>query len=114
VLVVQFIISIYGGYFGGGIGFLMLAALTLFGMRDIHAMNGLKILLATLMNGAAVAAFILASAVYWPQTVPMAIASIIGGYVGVHGARRINPKILKGIVVAIATAMTIWFFWRRP
>jgi uncharacterized protein len=44
----------------------------------------------------------------------MAIASIIGGYVGVHGARRTNPKILKGIVVAIATAMTIWFFWRRP
>src|SRR3954471_2482750 len=114
VLAVQAVIAVYGGYFGGGIGFLMLAALTLFGLRDIHAMNGLKVLLASLMNGAAVAAFILASAVYWPQTVPMAIASIVGGYVGVHGARRINPKILKGLVVAIATAMTIWFFWRRP
>jgi len=113
VLVVQFIISIYGGYFGGGIGFLMLAALTLFGMTNIHAMNGLKILLATLMNGAAVAAFIVAGAVYWPQTLPMAVASILGGWVGVHGARRINQKHLKLIVVSIATAMTIWFFWRQ-
>jgi uncharacterized membrane protein YfcA len=113
ILVVQFIIAIYGGYFGGGIGFLMLAALTLYGMRDIHAMNGLKILLATLMNGAAVAAFVIASAVYWPQTIPMAIASMIGGWVGVHGARRINQKFLKLIVVSIATAMTIWFFWRQ-
>jgi uncharacterized membrane protein YfcA len=113
VLAVQFIISVYGGYFGGGIGFLMLAALTLFGMSDIHAMNGLKILLATLMNGAAVAAFIVASAVYWPQTLPMAVASVIGGWVGAHGARRINQKFLKLIVVGIATAMTIWFFWRQ-
>jgi uncharacterized membrane protein YfcA len=113
VLVVQFIISIYGGYFGGGIGFLMLAALTLFGMTNIHAMNGLKILLATLMNGAAVAAFIIAGAVYWPQTLPMALASVAGGWVGVHGARRINQKFLKLIVVGIASAMTVWFFWRQ-
>ena len=113
VLVVQFIISIYGGYFGGGIGFLMLAALTLFGMTNIHAMNGLKILLATLMNGAAVAAFIVAGDVYWPQTIPMALASVLGGWVGVHGALRINQKFLKLIVVGIASAMTVWFFWRQ-
>src|SRR3954470_21940414 len=101
VLIVQFIISIYGGYFGGGIGFLMLAALTLFGMRDIHAMNGLKIMLATLMNGAAVVAFVSAGAVHWEATLPMALASVAGGYIGVMGAKRINQKILKGVVVVI-------------
>ncbi|EWY38973.1 membrane protein [Skermanella stibiiresistens SB22] len=113
VLVVQFIISIYGGYFGGGIGFLMLAALTLFGMSDIHAMNGLKILLATLMNGAAVAAFIVAGAVHWPVTLPMALASVAGGYAGARGARLIDQKLLKLAVVVIASAMTVYFFWRQ-
>jgi hypothetical protein len=61
--VTQFLISVYGGYFGGGIGFMMLAALILFGLRDIHAMNGLKVLLATLLNGAGVIAFPLSGAV---------------------------------------------------
>ena len=59
----QFLISVYGGYFGGGIGFMMLAALTLFGLRDIHAMNGLTVLLVTLLNGAGVIAFPLSGAV---------------------------------------------------
>lgn len=113
VLVAQFVISIYGGYFGGGIGFLMLAALTLYGMRDIHAMNGMKILLATLMNGAAVAAFVLAGAVHWTATLPMAVASILGGYAGARGARLIDQKLLKLLVVGIAGAMTVYFFWRQ-
>jgi uncharacterized protein len=112
VLVTQFLISIYGGYFGGGIGFLMLAALTLFGMRDIHAMNGLKILLATLMNGAAVVAFVLAGIVDWPEAVVMAIASVAGGYVGALGAKRVDQRILKGCVVALGVALTVYFFMR--
>ncbi|MDB5409128.1 MAG: hypothetical protein JWL84_4040 [Rhodospirillales bacterium] len=112
VLVVQFVIACYGGYFGGGIGFLMLAALTLFGMRDIHAMNGIKILMGTMMNATAVVTFIVAGIVYWPQTASMAVASFIGGYAGVVVAKRVNQKLLKGFVALVATAMTIYFFWR--
>ena len=92
VLATQFAISVYGGYFGGGIGFLMLAALTLFGLRDIHAMNGLKILLATLMNGAAVVAFAGAGIVRWPETIAMALAGIAGGVLGAKGAKQVNPR----------------------
>ena len=112
VLVAQFIIAIYGGYFGGGIGFLMLAALTLYGMRDIHAMNGLKILLATLMNGAAVVAFIIAGLVRWPETLAMALASVGGGYVGAVAAKRIDQRLLKSFIVLLGVALTIYFFYR--
>ncbi|CAO3356471.1 sulfite exporter TauE/SafE family protein [Azospirillum palustre] len=110
VLVVQFLISIYGGYFGGGIGFLMLAALTLFGLRDIHAMNGLRLLLAMLMNAAAVGAFIVAGAVSWPETVAMALAAVAGGYAGAIGAKRVDPKLLKTVVVIIGAVLTLYFF----
>jgi uncharacterized protein len=110
VLVVQFLIACYGGYFGGGIGFLMLAALTLFGMRDIHAMNGMKILMGTMMNATAVATFVIAGIVHWPETIGMAVASFIGGYIGVIGAKRVNQTLLKGFVAIVATAMTIYFF----
>lgn len=113
VLTVQFLIACYGGYFGGGIGFLMLAALTLFGMRDIHAMNGIKILMGTMMNATAVATFVVAGIVHWPEAIGMAVASFIGGYVGVIGAKRVNPKLLKGFVAIVAVAMTIYFFLRK-
>lgn len=103
-------IAVYGGYFGGGIGFLMLAALTLFGLRDIHAMNGLRILLAMLMNGAAVAAFALAGAVSWPETLAMAGAAVAGGYAGAMGAKRVDPARLKTGVVVIGAVMTVCFF----
>ncbi|MCG5243948.1 sulfite exporter TauE/SafE family protein [Azospirillum doebereinerae] len=110
VLVVQFLIAVYGGYFGGGIGFLMLAALTLFGLRDIHAMNGLRILLAMLMNGAALAAFAFAGAVSWPETLAMAVAAVAGGYAGAIGAKRVDPRRLKTGVVLIGAALTLYFF----
>ncbi|CAO3445147.1 Uncharacterized UPF0721 integral membrane protein [Azospirillum argentinense] len=110
VLVVQFVIAIYGGYFGGGIGFLMLAALTLFGLRDIHAMNGLRILLAALMNGAAVAAFCLSDAVSWPETAVMAMSAIAGGYAGAHAAKRVSRDVMKWVVVSIGVGLTLYFF----
>ena len=111
VLVVHFIISIYGGYFGGGIGFLVLAALTLFGMRDISAMNGLKLALVTIMSVASIAAFMVAGIVRWPETLPMLVSSVIGGYVGAHGAQKMDERLIKGFVIVFGAAISAYFFW---
>ena len=79
-LVAHFVISIYGGYFGGGIGFLMLAALTLFGMRDINAMNGLKMGLVGMMTFTSIAVFMVADVMRWSEVLPMMVGSVVGGY----------------------------------
>jgi uncharacterized protein len=111
-LVALFVIAIYGGYFGGGIGFLMLAAFTLFGMRDINAMNGLKMALVGLMTIAAIVAFIIAGVVHWQQTLPMLGGSIVGSYMAAQWAQRLDQRLTKGFVIAVGAVLTIYFFWR--
>jgi uncharacterized protein len=110
VFVAQGLVAIYGGYFGGGIGILMLAVLTLFGLRDIWLMNSVKILLSALMNASAALTFVLAGIVHWRWTALVAICAIAGGYAGLHAARRVEPKIMKGFVVATGLALTVYFF----
>src|SRR5213082_392757 len=85
----QFLVSIYGGYFGAGMGILMLAALGLIGMNALHQMNGLKNLLAICINGVAAIYFIVHNAVSWTHVLIMVAASIAGGYTGARVARRI-------------------------
>jgi uncharacterized membrane protein YfcA len=108
---VHFIISIYGGYFGGGIGFLLLATLTLYGMRDINAMNGLKMILVGLMTVTSMLTFASANIVAWPETLPMLVSSLIGGYVGAHGAKLVDQQWIKGFVIVLGVGLTIYFFW---
>jgi uncharacterized protein len=108
--VFQFGIAIYGGYFGAGIGFMMLAALTLYGMRDIHAMNGLKMVLALCMTLVASVAFITAGRVWWTEAVIMGLASLAGGYTGASIAKLIDPRFIKLLVVALGVALTAYFF----
>src|SRR5688572_17175634 len=110
-LVMHFMISIYGGYFGGGIGFLMLAALTLFGMRDINAMNGLKMALVGVMTITAIAVFVVADVVRWPETLPMLVSSVVGGYVAAEAAQRLDQRLLKGSIVVLGAVLTAYFFW---
>ena len=110
-LLVHFIISIYGGYFGGGIGFLMLAALTMVGMRDINTMNGLKLVLVGVMTATAIVAFVLADVVRWVKTLPMVVGSVAGGYAAAHGAQRIDQRLIKAIIVVLGAGLTILFFW---
>jgi uncharacterized protein len=107
-----FIIAIYGGYFGGGIGFLMLAAFTLFGMRDINAMNGLKMAMVGVMTIAAIIAFIVADVVRWPETLPMLAGSAVGSYMAAHWARRLDQRLIKGFVVVLGIGLTAYFAWR--
>jgi uncharacterized membrane protein YfcA len=111
-VVAQGFISVYGGYFGGGMGIMMLAILALLGMSDIHRMNALKTVLATLVNGVAVAAFIIARAVDWTPGVVMIAGGITGGYAGAAVARRVNGKHVRWLVLAIAWTMTVYFFVR--
>ncbi|WP_036262595.1 sulfite exporter TauE/SafE family protein [Methylocapsa aurea] len=110
IFIAQGGVAIYGGYFGGGIGILMLAALTLYGLRDIWLMNSLKILLAVLMNAAAVVTFITAGLVHWHVTIVVCAAAIAGGYAGIYSARRMPASIVKGFVVAVGVVLTIYFF----
>ena len=109
---VQFVIAVYGGFFGGGIGILMLAALGIMGLTNIHEMNGLKTLFAACINGVAVLIFIVGHAVYWPQAVIMLIAGIAGGYLGAAGARRIPPQYVRVFVIVVGCLLTVYFFVR--
>jgi uncharacterized protein len=111
-LVVLFIIAIYGGYFGGGIGFLILAAFTLMGMRDINAMNGLKMGLVGVMTVTAILAFIAANVVRWPETLPMLASSALGSYMAAHWAQQLDQRLIKGFVVVLGAGLTLYFAWR--
>ncbi len=113
VLIAQFVIALYGGFFGGGIGIMMLALFSLFGMQDIHRMNALKALLVTCINGAAVVMFSLGGLVHWPVAIAMTVGATLGGYVGAAYGRRLNPRLLRAFVTSVGSAMTAYFFYRR-
>ena len=106
----QFLIAIYGGYFGGGIGILMLAALAFMGMSDINKMNAVKTLLASAINGAGVVTFIIAGRVLWLQAIVMIVGAIVGGYGGAYYARKIEQRWVRLFVIITGIVLTIYFF----
>ena len=106
----QLLIAVYGGYFGGGIGILMLATLGLMGMENIHEMNAMKTLLQAAINGVAVITFIIAGAVVWPQAILMLVGAIVGGFGGAYYARRIEQRWVRLFVTLVGCSMTIYFF----
>ncbi|MBI4875387.1 MAG: sulfite exporter TauE/SafE family protein [Acidobacteria bacterium] len=106
----QFLVAVYGGYFGAGIGILMLAALAILGLTDIHQMNGLKNFFALCINGVAAIYFIWARMVYWPDAALMAVAAVAGGYSSAGIARRLGRQAVRRIVIAIGFGMAISLF----
>jgi hypothetical protein len=112
VVAIQFIIAIYGGFFGGGIGILMLATLALMGMEEIHTMNALKTVLGSLINGIAVVVFIWFGKVMWPQALIMIAGAVIGGYFGAYYAKKLPPSTVRAFVIAVGVSMTAYFFYR--
>jgi len=112
LLALQFLIALYGGYFGGAIGILMLALYGVFGLDDLNAMNAAKTLLAGVMNAAAVLCFVVAGMIWWPQTLVMLAAAVIGGYAGARVDRRIDPNWLRAGVTIFGLAMSAVFFLR--
>lgn len=113
ISIMQVLLGIYGGYFGGGMGFVMLAAMAFIGLDNMHTMNGLKTALASCINGVAVATFVLAGAVAWPEAIVMLIGAILGGYGGAIYARRLDPLLVRRFTIVVACAMTLYFFARQ-
>ena len=108
----QLMVGIYGGYFGGGMGFVVLAMLTAFGMADIHEMNALKIVLSSATNGVAVIVFVVKHAVYWPQALVMICGAALGGYFGAHYSLKLPKPWIRWSVIAVGVSMTAYFFVR--
>jgi uncharacterized protein len=108
----ELIVSVYGGYFGGGIGIMNLAMLAAMGMTDIHEMNALKVLLGAVINGVATVMFIALGAILWPQAVVMTVGATIGGYASAHYAQKLPQSWIRGLVIAVGISMTGYFFWR--
>ena len=111
-IIFQFFSSIYGGYFGAGNGILMLAAMGLLGLHDIHRANGIKNFLGICINGVAVFSFSIAHMVLWPRALLMAVAATIGGYVGARTAQKVGRKFIRRVVVAIGFTITVVMIWR--
>ncbi|MBB4197511.1 hypothetical protein CCR94_22400 [Rhodoblastus sphagnicola] len=110
VLTAQAFVAVYGGYFGGGIGILMLAALTLYGLRDIVLMNSLKMALATLMNLTATGVFLFSGKIFWAEAAVMAVGSIAGGFLGAHAGSRIKPLYVRIFVICVGLALSLYFY----
>jgi len=111
-LLVQTALGIYGGYFGGAVGLMMVAAWSLLGENDIKALNGPRTLLVSIANTAAVIAFIVAGAVRWPQTLAMLAGGLIGGAAGARLGRVLPPPLTRHLTLAWTASITAVFFAR--
>ncbi len=107
-----FVVAIYGGYFNGGLGIVLLALFALWGMTDIHQMNGLKSGLSFLVSFISVLIFAAADLVVWPQAVMMMVAATIGGYAGAPLARKLPKPVVRSIIGIVGFGMSAVFFWR--
>lgn len=106
----HFATSVYGGFFGAGIGILMLSMMEMLGLKNIHGMNGLKTMLGATMHTSAVAAFVLTGAVVWDAALILIIGGILGGYLGARAALRLPQRIIRGFVIAVGLATSLYFF----
>jgi uncharacterized membrane protein YfcA len=109
----QFLVAAYGGYFGAGIGILMLSALGLMGLGDIHRMNALKTVLAAIINAVSVVVFVWDDKVRWSYGLSMAVAAVAGGYLGARVARRLDCNLVRWIVIAIGFGLAGYYFYKQ-
>lgn len=107
---VQFLTAIYGGFFGAGMGFLMLASLGLTEGTDYHRINAIKQILAVVIQGVAILVFVSGDVVAWPPALITMGAAVAGGYLGVGAARRIPGPIMRGFVITTGAALTVYYF----
>jgi len=109
----QFAVALYGGYFGAGIGILMLASLGFLGLRDIHEMNALKNILGSLINLVAAAWFVASGLIDWPKMAVMTVGALAGYYLSAHYSQRIPQTRVRIIITAIGFVMSAVTFWKQ-
>ncbi|MBL8659342.1 MAG: sulfite exporter TauE/SafE family protein [Rhodospirillales bacterium] len=105
-------VAIYGGYFNGGLGIVLLALFALWGLREIHAMNGLKSVLSFVLSAVSVLTFSSAGLVAWPEALIMMAAAVAGGYLGAPLARALPERAVRGVVIGVGATMSAIFFYR--
>jgi hypothetical protein len=113
IMLFQFVVAVYGGYFGAGIGILMLSALAMMGLPDVHQMNAVKNFLAFCINGVSVVIFAAENKVAWRYAPAMAVSAVLGGYLGARVARRIRPQIVRWFIIAIGLGLAGYYFYRQ-
>jgi uncharacterized membrane protein YfcA len=109
----ELLIAIYIGYFGAGVGILLLALLAVLGMENIHTMNGLKTLLVGVVNGVALVVFIWSKVVVWPEALLMLVGASFGGYGGAYFAQKMNPQHVRWLVIVTGLGISTYFFIRH-
>lgn len=109
----QFAVAIYGGYFGAGIGILMLASLGFLGLTDIHEMNALKNVLSSLINVVAASWFVASGLIDWPKAGVMTVGALAGYFIGAHYSQRIPRTWVRGLITAIGLVISIVTFWKQ-
>lgn len=109
----QFAVAVYGGYFGAGIGILMLASLGFIGLRDIHEMNALKTVLSSLINLVASIWFIFAGLIHWPKALVMTAGALVGYFLGAHYSQRIPQNRVRQIITAIGLILSVITFYQQ-
>ncbi len=109
---VQLLVSIYGGFFGAGMGILMMASLAIGGHEDVQHINALKNILSAVIYSVTVMTFIIAGAVSWPHTLVMVLTATLGGYWGARMARKIQGPWLRRMVIAVGSALTVYYFYK--
>jgi uncharacterized membrane protein YfcA len=109
----QFLVAFYGGYFGAGIGILMLASLGFLGLTDIHEMNALKNVLGSLINVVAAGCFIGAGIVHWDKAGVMTLGALGGYFLGAHYSQRIPRERVRGLITVIGLTISAGTFWRQ-
>jgi uncharacterized membrane protein YfcA len=113
VVCFQLLVGVYGGYFGAGIGILMITSLGLMGLGDLVEVNALKTFLAACMNGVAVAVFVAEGKVNWPFAASMAAGAVVGGYLGARLGRRMPVALLRWLVIGIGFGLAGYYFARQ-
>ncbi len=111
-VIVLLLISLYIGYFGAGVAILVAAVFALMGIESMHAINGLRTYLVSVSNLVAIITFIAAGAIFWPQAGVMVIGTIIGGYGGARFARKMDPRFIRWLVLALGFGTSVYFFYR--
>jgi len=108
----QLVIAIYGGYFGAGIGIVMLAELSMMGMTKLHSMNALKTILSSSINLLAAVIFVFGGLIYWREVLVMILGSVAGGFVLAKWGRLWPPAVLRGFIILVGSVLTVYFFFK--